>query len=1030
MAMPGAKGEAETAAPVATPWASGGADPLQEALGHPGHLARAVVEEDDAGLAPGHFPAAFLVAHAPQQVAAVLVEIRRRHFHHHGLAVEGFGLVLQGRVHHHDAHAFHVQLGVAEGLEEAHPGFRHQGQQQGVVQVAAVIDVADVEGNLGGKGKAFGQFDLDAGHGRGRDQTAQALPCLLHPGRPRHVGARRLPARLGLLQRTPPGRPGCAQCLRRAGGPSRGHPAPHRVQPGGTGGRPAAPGPASQGLFPLRRSHAAAVGHAGQPFSGDRRPAHHRCGRQCALCLGCHPAPGECGGPQLLPGPAPGAPDPPVFLRSGGGAHFRPYPAGGRHAHPPGRRQLRRGGDGAPGNALFPAAFRRHRPGAPGGHHLPPLRRRPPGAAPARAAGHGEPDPEQQSHAPAGGGRRAGGRHQLPGGPRPDGTGIRLQAHRRLSLLRGGGHRRQGFPGALVPDPGHYQWRRADFPRRPGAAAVAPGPGGAAPGRGQPGPGQQRAAFPATARFRRRGHLRPGPARPADLRQPGSPAPAGLRGGTAPGRFPAAGVRRRCGCRPAHLPGGGPLGAQRRRAVRPGRRQPFPGAVRPLSPGPGGGRGPGRGAALCRHRRAQAPRRSDRIPGPPRRPHRSAQPAPGRGPLQPGPRRRQPPRRTGGPALPRPGRLQDHQRLPRPRGGGQGAAGRGRPPAQPPAGERHGEPLRRRRVPGDHARAAAGGSDLPGDRQAAGLSGTTPGPGALPAVHFRFHRRRRLPPRRTGLHHPDAEGRHGHVPRQGRGPEHLPPLRRGHEPACPGDPAPAQQLPARPGRRRIRAAPATPGGPGQRPGGGSRGPGALAGRQPADCPGPFHPGGREQRLHRAPGPVGAAGILSPGGPLAAGAGTGGDHRREHFRHPVQARRPGAHRGRGPGRERPAAASAGAGADREHPAQPDRIRAVHPAHPAGPGGAPVHRRLRHRLFQPGLPEAPGGEQAEDRPVLRAQPGRRCGGCGHRSRHHRNGPPPQPAHRGRRGGNGGGAAEPPPLRLRRGPGLLLRPAPAGG
>jgi hypothetical protein len=45
---------------------------------------------------------------------------------HQGFAVEGFGLVLHGGVRHDDADAFHVQFGVAEGLEETHPRLGHQ----------------------------------------------------------------------------------------------------------------------------------------------------------------------------------------------------------------------------------------------------------------------------------------------------------------------------------------------------------------------------------------------------------------------------------------------------------------------------------------------------------------------------------------------------------------------------------------------------------------------------------------------------------------------------------------------------------------------------------------------------------------------------------------------------------------------------------------------------------------------------------------------------------------------------------------
>jgi hypothetical protein len=62
----------------------------------------------------------------------------------------------------------------------------------------------------------------------------------------------------------------------------------------------------------------------------------------------------------------------------------------------------------------------------------------------------------------------------------------------------------------------------------------------------------------------------------------------------------------------------------------------------------------------------------------------------------------------------------------------------------------------------------------------------------------------------------------------------------------------------------------------------------------------------------------------------------------------------------------------------------------------------HRRFRHRLFEPQLPEAPAGRQAQDRPLLRAghAPERRIAGDG--EGHHRDGAQPAPGgdRRGRR------------------------------
>jgi hypothetical protein len=60
-------------------------------------LAGRVVEEDDAVLAARHFAAAGLLAHAPDEVAAVLVEIVGGHLDDQHFAVEGLGTVLRSR---------------------------------------------------------------------------------------------------------------------------------------------------------------------------------------------------------------------------------------------------------------------------------------------------------------------------------------------------------------------------------------------------------------------------------------------------------------------------------------------------------------------------------------------------------------------------------------------------------------------------------------------------------------------------------------------------------------------------------------------------------------------------------------------------------------------------------------------------------------------------------------------------------------------------------------------------------------------
>jgi predicted signal transduction protein with EAL and GGDEF domain len=71
--------------------------------------------------------------------------------------------------------------------------------------------------------------------------------------------------------------------------------------------------------------------------------------------------------------------------------------------------------------------------------------------------------------------------------------------------------------------------------------------------------------------------------------------------------------------------------------------------------------------------------------------------------------------------------------------------------------------------------------------------------------------------------------------------------------------------------------------------------------------------------------------------------------------------------------------AGTGTHRVDPDRRCRAGAGHHPAPAGTRRAPGHRRFRHRLFEPGLPQALRRGQAEDRPVLRARhrhrPGRR-------------------------------------------------------
>ena len=104
---------------------------------------------------------------------------------------------------------------------------------------------------------------------------------------------------------------------------------------------------------------------------------------------------------------------------------------------------------------------------------------------------------------------------------------------------------------------------------------------------------------------------------------------------------------------------------------------------------------------------------------------------------------------------------------------------------------------------------------------------------------------------------------------------------------------------------------------------------------------------------------------------------------------VPPRRPGAPGGRRAARIGPAAAPAGARDHRVRADARDRQGARHRRPPQGAGRAPGHRRLRHRLLQPGLPAAAERGQAQDRPVLRAQRAGQQEHHRHRARDHRDG-----------------------------------------
>ena len=64
-----------------------------------------------------------------------------------------------------DTDAFDIQFRIAQGAEVAHARLGNQRNELCVVEMVAVIDVADVDGDFGREGEGIGQVDLDAGHG-------------------------------------------------------------------------------------------------------------------------------------------------------------------------------------------------------------------------------------------------------------------------------------------------------------------------------------------------------------------------------------------------------------------------------------------------------------------------------------------------------------------------------------------------------------------------------------------------------------------------------------------------------------------------------------------------------------------------------------------------------------------------------------------------------------------------------------------------------------------------------------------------
>ena len=126
---------------------------------------------------------------------------------------------------------------------------------------------------------------------------------------------------------------------------------------------------------------------------------------------------------------------------------------------------------------------------------------------------------------------------------------------------------------------------------------------------------------------------------------------------------------------------------------------------------------------------------------------------------------------------------------------------------------------------------------------------------------------------------------------------------------------------------------------------------------------------------------------------------------------------------------PASQPAGAGDHRIKLGGQDRAGHRQPQAPKGHGRQPVHRRLRYRLFQPGLPADACRGQAEDRPVVRPGPHPQPGQPRHCQCHCANGTYPRPGLYRRRGGKPGHRRRPASPGLPAGTGLPVCPAPPG-
>jgi diguanylate cyclase (GGDEF)-like protein/PAS domain S-box-containing protein len=129
------------------------------------------------------------------------------------------------------------------------------------------------------------------------------------------------------------------------------------------------------------------------------------------------------------------------------------------------------------------------------------------------------------------------------------------------------------------------------------------------------------------------------------------------------------------------------------------------------------------------------------------------------------------------------------------------------------------------------------------------------------------------------------------------------------------------------------------------------------------------------------------------------------------------------------RGRAATAPARTRAHGVHPAARRRGCAAPAQGTRAAGRDDVDRRLRHGVFEPGLPEAVSHRPPEDRPQLRQPPAGRRQRRGHRQRHRAAGACDAAARHCRRRGDRAAAAVPAQRRLRRVPGVPVRAGPGG-